>query len=63
MTPQEKIQRLVNAGIIKGDPAQLTPEMQKRIGNLSEAEITHLISVKSQLGDDHIGDNDAMVVL
>ncbi len=63
MTPQDKIQRLVHAGIIKGDPAQLTPEMQKRIGNLSEAEITHLISVKSQLGDDHIGDNNAMVFI
>ncbi|HJW33653.1 MAG TPA: aroma-sacti cluster domain-containing protein [Holophagaceae bacterium] len=63
MTPSEKIQRLVNAGIIKGDPAQLTAEMQARLGALSDAEITHLISVKAQLGDDNLGDNQVCITL
>lgn len=61
MSQQEKIQRLVNAGIIKGDPSKLTPELLKRLGSLSEAEITHIISAKAQLGDDHLDENDAMI--
>jgi hypothetical protein len=62
MSQQEKIQRLVHAGLIKGDSSKLSPELQKRLGNLSDAEISHLISVKAQLGDDH-GDNDCMITI
>ena len=55
MALSPKLKSLANAGLIPGDPEQLTDEMKDKIETLSEEEITHLIAVKHKLG---ISDQD-----
>ena len=47
------VEVLTQAGVIK-DANQLTPDMQKKINALSPEEVTHLVSVKSKLGEDDL---------
>jgi hypothetical protein len=47
------VEVLAQAGVIK-DAKQLSPEMAAKINALSSDEVTHLISVKSKLGDDDL---------
>lgn len=47
------VETLANAGVIK-DAKQLSPEMTKKINALSAEEVTHLVSVKSKLGEDDL---------
>ena len=42
---------LTQAGVIK-DASQVTSAMQAKVNALSQEEITHLVSVKSKLGED-----------
>ncbi|HTL98583.1 MAG TPA: hypothetical protein VL181_07245 [Holophagaceae bacterium] len=44
------VEVLSQAGVIK-DANQLSPEMTKKVNALSSDEITHLVSVKSKLGE------------
>ncbi|HXC16890.1 MAG TPA: aroma-sacti cluster domain-containing protein [Holophagaceae bacterium] len=47
------VETLVNAGVIK-DAKDISPEMAKKINALSPEEVTHLVSVKSKLGEDDL---------
>ena len=47
------VEVLAQAGVIK-DAKQLSPDMANKINALSSDEVTHLISVKSKLGDDDL---------
>ena len=47
------VEVLTQAGVIK-DAKQLAPEMVKKINALSAEEVTHLVSVKSKLGEDDL---------
>lgn len=47
------VEVLAQAGVIK-DAKQVTPEMAKKINALSPEEVTHLVSVKSKLGEDDL---------
>ena len=44
------VEVLSQAGVIK-DANQLSPEMVKKVNALSPEEVTHLVSVKSKLGE------------
>lgn len=48
------VEVLSQAGVIK-DAGQLSPDMVKKINALSAEEVTHLVSVKSKLGEDDLG--------
>ena len=47
------VEVLTQAGVIK-DASQLTPAMVEKVNALSSEEVTHLISVKSKLGEDDL---------
>ena len=47
------VEVLSQAGVIK-DAGQLSPDMVKKINALSAEEVTHLVSVKSKLGEDDL---------
>ena len=53
MAHSPKIKRLVDEGMIVGDPEQLHPDLKEKLEGLTDEEITHLINVKKKLGDDH----------
>jgi len=63
MALSPKLQALVHAGLVKGDPETLSPDLLARIESLSDDEITHIIAAKAKLGDDHTGGAEAMVFL
>jgi hypothetical protein len=56
------VEVLANAGVIK-DVKQLSPEMTKKINALSPEEVTHLVSVKSKLGEDDLKSHAKVMIM
>ena len=56
------VETLVNAGVIK-DAKEISPEMVKKINALSPEEVTHLVSVKSKLGEDDLKGHAKVMML
>jgi len=53
MEHHPNVKRLADEGMIVGAPEDLHPDLKKKLEDLSDDEITHLINVKKKLGDEH----------
>jgi len=63
MPASAKLQALIHAGLIADKDAKSLPaDLKKRIESLSDAEITHLCSAKSKLGEHTKSEKQMMLI-